>query len=160
LQIPHILKQLERIDTPVIDRAICERLFGVKRRRAIDMMRFFGGYRSGNTVLVDRSVLIQRLREIADSSEFISESKRKEQLTNKLDLLHHASKSSKVKLPVTSQAITRTADNLPSGMTLIAGSLIVDFVTPEELFAKLYEFSQAAANDFDRMCDVLARTRC
>ena len=43
LQIPEILSQLETFDVPVVDRAIVERLFGLRRRRAIELMHRFGG---------------------------------------------------------------------------------------------------------------------
>jgi hypothetical protein len=54
LQIPVILEQLRTLDAPVADRAMCEQIFGVRRRRAIELMHCFGGYQAGNTVLLDR----------------------------------------------------------------------------------------------------------
>ena len=51
LRIPAIREYLRGMDCPVLDRASCERLFGVRRRRAIELMHFFGGYKAGNTVL-------------------------------------------------------------------------------------------------------------
>lgn len=53
LDIPRIIEELELISTPVIDRAICKRLFGVGRRQAIYLMGRLGGCRSGNTILID-----------------------------------------------------------------------------------------------------------
>ncbi len=38
---------------PVVDRATCERLFQVRRRRAIYLLQGFGGYVAGNTVLIE-----------------------------------------------------------------------------------------------------------
>ena len=61
LEIPSILELLEASDAPVLDRAACERLFKVRRRRAIALMQNFGGYRAGNAVLIDRLGLIRRL---------------------------------------------------------------------------------------------------
>ena len=66
LQIPSIIDQVMSLDTPVLDRAVCERIFGVRRRRAIDLMQQFGGYRAGNTILIDRLDLIRRLQSMAD----------------------------------------------------------------------------------------------
>jgi hypothetical protein len=65
-RIPEILDMLAPWPPPVVDRASCEKLFGVRRRRAIDLLRYFGGYTSGNTVLIDRAQLIACLEEIAD----------------------------------------------------------------------------------------------
>ena len=56
LQIPAMLTQLRALDVPVIDRGLCEKIFGVHRRRAVELMHRFGGYRSGNTVLIDRAI--------------------------------------------------------------------------------------------------------
>jgi hypothetical protein len=42
LQIPEILAHLEVFDVPVVDRAIIEHLFGLRRRRAIELMHLFG----------------------------------------------------------------------------------------------------------------------
>jgi hypothetical protein len=49
LRIPEILNLLSAMHNPVIDRASCEQLFGVRRRRAIELIRLFGGYTAGNT---------------------------------------------------------------------------------------------------------------
>jgi hypothetical protein len=156
LRIPNILDQLELLDTPVIDRAICERLFEVKRRRAIDMMRFFGGYRSGNTVLVDRLAFMSRLAEIARTNDYALESIRKQRLSANLNTSHVNRKAATIMLPVTSDVVNRTLDDLPGGVILAPGKLIVEFSCPTELFAKLYELAQVAMNDFDRLCDALA----
>jgi len=54
LQIPEIVSLLETFDVPVVDRAIIERLFGLRRRQAIELLHRFGGYQAGRTFLVDR----------------------------------------------------------------------------------------------------------
>ncbi|MBL8216784.1 MAG: hypothetical protein JNK87_39055 [Bryobacterales bacterium] len=42
-------KVLEELDLPVIDRAGIEQIFGVRRRRAIQLMHKFGGYQAART---------------------------------------------------------------------------------------------------------------
>jgi hypothetical protein len=71
LRVPYIIEHLRAIDIPVIDRRMCERLFQVKRRRAIALVQFFGGYRSGNAVLVDRNRLIAQLATICRGEEYV-----------------------------------------------------------------------------------------
>jgi hypothetical protein len=85
LRIPEIVESLSALDVPVVDRAICERLFRVKRRRAIELIQHFGGYRTGNTVLVDRLELIRHLKNLGADSEVARERRRKERLSAKLD---------------------------------------------------------------------------
>jgi hypothetical protein len=50
LQIPEIVALLETFDVPVVDRAIIERRFGLRCRRAIKLLHRFGGYQAGRTV--------------------------------------------------------------------------------------------------------------
>jgi hypothetical protein len=158
LAIPEMLHQLQSLDTPVLDRATCERLFHVKRRRAIALMQTFGGYRSGNTVLVDRPALINRLMEIARTEEYDRETRRKQRLADGLNTIHRSLKGVTIRLPVSKDAAERSVDDLPPGVVLAPGRLTVEFARPEELFAKLYELGQAATNDFERVCDAVTRT--
>jgi len=55
LRVPEIIVELNGLDVPVVDRALCERLFRLRRRRAIDLMGCFGGYQAGRTFLIERS---------------------------------------------------------------------------------------------------------
>jgi hypothetical protein len=159
LRVPEILQQLEDLGAPVVDRATCQQLFGVKRRRAIDLLQTFGGYTSGNAVLADRTALISRLHEIANTAEYVREVIRKEKLVEKLDDLHRARKAAQIKLPVSAGAAYRTLDDLPSGVVLSPGQLTVKFIAAEELFSKLYALAQLAAKDYDRVCDAAASSR-
>ena len=49
LHIPDIIAMLESFDVPVVDRAVIEHLFGLRRRRAIQLPHRFGGYQAGRT---------------------------------------------------------------------------------------------------------------
>jgi hypothetical protein len=72
--------------------------------------------------------------------------------------LHKTCKAKAVRLPVSSGGTERTADDLPSGLVVSSGKLTVEFASPEDLFAKLFELAQAAANDFDGVCKALVGT--
>src|SRR5580692_9332215 len=87
LRVPEILAELSALDVPVVDRAVCERLFRLRRRRAIDLMRFFGGYQSGRTFLIDRPKLLVQLEQIRDSADFKMEWRRKERLSERLEAI-------------------------------------------------------------------------
>ena len=52
----------------MVDREGFETMFGVGRRRAVDLMHRFGGYQSGDTILVDRVALIERLEEVGSGA--------------------------------------------------------------------------------------------
>src|SRR5579864_1470165 len=85
LQIPMILDELRALDVPVVDRSVCERAFGVRRRQAVKLMHQFGGYRTGNAVLVDRAGLIIQLEAIEAGAEVKGERQRKARLAEKIE---------------------------------------------------------------------------
>ena len=150
LQIPEIVSLLETFDVPVLDRAIIERLFGLRRRRAIELLHRFGGYQAGRTFLVDRRLLIEHLRRLADGEELQRESRRRERLGHTVDQLHRSQTAARVKISVQPDVFSRKLADLSPGVALEAGHLHIAFAGTEDLLGKLFELSQAASNDFDR----------
>jgi hypothetical protein len=150
LQIPEILSLLEAFEVPVVDLAIIERLFGLRRRRAIELLHRFGGYQTGRTFLVDRRRLIDHLRRLADGEEFQRESRRKERLDHTVDQLRREQTAARVKISVQPDVFSRKLADLLPGVALEAGHLHIAFSGTEDLLSKLFALSQAASNDFDR----------
>jgi len=150
LKIPEIVTMLEAFDVPVVDRAIIERLFGLRRRQAIELLHRFGGFESGRTFLVDRHVLIQNLRRLAAGEEFDRESRRKERLDGAIDQLRRHQAAARVSIPVPPDVYNRKLADLSAGVALEPGHLHVEFSDAEELLGKLFELAQVASNDFDR----------
>ena len=153
LKIPEIIIMLESFEVPVVDRAVIERLFGLRRRRAIELMHHLGGYQAGGrTFLVDRQVLIEHLRRLAAGEEFDRESRRRERLDHAVDEIRRYQAAARVKLPVPADVQNRKLADLSAGVALGPGHLHVEFSGAEELLGKLYELAQAASNDYDRFC--------
>jgi len=150
LHLPEIVEQLEVFDVPVIDRAIVERVFGLRRRRAIEFLHRFGGYQAGRTFLIDRRLLIGHLRSLTEGEEFQRETRRKERLVGMMDQLHQSQMGARVKIPASREVQSRIMSGLPPGIALNPGHLHIEFRGTEDLLTKLYELSQAASNDFDR----------
>jgi hypothetical protein len=150
LKIPEIVAMLESFDVPVVDRAVIERLFGLRRRRAIELLHRFGGFESGRTFLVDRHVLIDRLRSLSAGEEFEMESRRKERLDGAIDQLRRYNAAARVVIPVPPDVSSRKLKDLSAGVALEPGNLHVAFSGAEELLGKLYELAQVASNDFER----------
>ena len=80
LRLPDIRAHLEYVDTPVVDRAVIERIFGLKRRRAIGLMHEFGGYQAGRTFLLDRVRLLEVLRSLESREDYTIQKWRRERL--------------------------------------------------------------------------------
>jgi len=137
------------MEVPVVDRAVFERLFGVRRRRAIQLMHFFGGYQAGRTFLLDRLQLMGQLEPLQAGAEYAREARRKQKLTEALETIRRHRAGARVVLPVEADGLPGRLGNLPEGVQLEPGSLHVEFEKAEELLAKLFALSKAAANDFD-----------
>ena len=150
LHVPEIMAMLETFDVPVVDRAIIERLFGLRRRRAIELLHRFGGYQTDRTFLVDRRLLIEHLRRLADGEEFQREIQRKERLGHTVDQLRRHQAAARVRISVEPDVFGRKLAELSAGVALEAGHLHIEFSGTEDLLSKLYELSRAASNDFDQ----------
>jgi len=150
LQIPEIVSLLETFEVPVVDRAIIEHLFGLRRRRAIELLHRFGGYQAGRTFLIDRRLLIAHLQRLADGEEFQRESRRRERLGETVDQLRRQQTAARVKIAVTPDVFSRKLVDLSAGVALEPGHLHIAFSGAQDLLSKLFELSQAASNDFDR----------
>ena len=149
LRIPNITAVLSQMDIPVVDRAAIESLFGVRRRQAIELLTKLGGYRSANSLLVSRVSLIEQLQVIQADPDTQWEVRRNRRVAEKIVRLQHDRAAANVRIPVAPDVHSRRLRDLPAGIHLEAGRLMIEFAGAEQLLSKLYELSQAAANDFD-----------
>ena len=85
LRLPEIRAELTAMEVPVVDRAVFERVFGVRRRRAIQLLHHFGGFQAGRTFLVDRLALLRQLEPLEESAEFALEQQRRQRLIDFLE---------------------------------------------------------------------------
>ena len=157
LRLPEIREELSAMKVPVVDRAIFERLFGVRRRRAIELLHYFDGYQSGRTFLIDRLSLIEKLAPLEASAEFAIEQGRRQRLVESLEKLRRSRAGAHVSIPV------KSADNgtlLPDGVELNCGTLRIGFNDVSDLLAKLYAIAQAAAGDFEAFRAAAEKASC
>lgn len=146
LRIPQIIEELSAMEAPVVDRSVIERAFGVRRRRAIHLLGWFGGYQVGRTFVVPRQSLLEQLRLIAAGERFHFEKRRHEKLAAGLERIRKDRKAVAITVPVPPEAATPAG--LPPGVRLQPGRLTVDFQGVQELLGKLYGVARAAAEDF------------
>src|ERR1051326_349033 len=125
LRLTEIREELTAMQVPVVDRAIFERLFGVRRRRAIQLLHYFDGYQSGRTFLIDRLSLIEQLAPLEASADFALEHHRRQRLVESIESLRRARAGARVIIPV--NLAQTSAPGLPPGVQLDAGKLCVHF---------------------------------
>ena len=156
--IPEIVARLSAMQSPVVDRSTVERLFGVRRRRASDLVQYFGGYRVGNAVLVDRDKLIRQLEELSRDPEVLREQHRKLRISEELEKIAQQSRAARIVIGNIRHIPHEAVWALPRGVSIAGGRLIVEFDCVQELLMQLYKLAQAAAADFERFSDVASRT--
>lgn len=152
LRVPEILEDLGSMSVPFLDRLGIERLFMVRRRRAIQLMSLFGGgFLVGKTFLIDRLELITSLETLARGEEFLFEQKRKERITADLDRSRMEIRGRR-RIPIAAEADAqqRTMNDLPAGIHLRPGELRIEFFGTEDLLRHLFELSQAILNDYGK----------
>jgi hypothetical protein len=145
LRLPEILAELAALDTPVVDRAVIEHVFQLRRRQAITLLHSWGGYQAGRTFLVDRQALIAILERLRAGEVFNFEKRRRERLMEVLEQARRQVVAAGVVIQVPPSA---SPDRLPTGVRLEPGRLTVEFEHAEDLLGKLYQLVQAAAQDF------------
>ncbi len=151
LRLPEILATLTALRSHVLDRTAFEQLFKVRRRRAIQLMGVFGGFQSGRTFLVDRRELVARVTALLQGDEFTFERGRRERVSEELERIRIYAKAARVSVPVSPALYASTLSNLPQGVTLQPGELIIRFQSPEELLQKLFTLAQGLATDYDKL---------
>src|SRR3982750_4846220 len=151
-RLPEIVGTLSAMKAPVIDRATCERLFRVRRRRAIELMQNFGGYQAGNALLADRLRLIQQLQDLDAEPDVQHERRRKQKIAAELDRLRRSSVGAGVVIGGPSPPAPPSDSAPPAGVYISRGKLVIEFVQVEELFSSLYGLAQLAAADYESFC--------
>jgi hypothetical protein len=151
LQLPEILEELCAMSIPFLDRTAIERLFGVRRRRAIQLMSSLGGgYLVGKTFLVGRVQLIADLETISRGDEFSFERRRRDRLVHDLEQTRKELHGRRIKIQTLPDTRDRIVADLPAGIHLRPGELRIEFFGTEDLLRHLFELSQAIVNDYPR----------
>ena len=155
LRLPEICAELEHLDVPIVDRASIERIFGLKRRRAIELMHQFVGYQAGRTFLLDRARLLEGLRSLESGEDYTAEKRRWERLRDVVEASREHLILTQVRIPVRAAAARASLDRLAPGVLLMPGRLSIEFRHPVELLEKLYGLAQAISHDFEKFEELL-----
>jgi len=155
LRIPEIITELERLDVPVVDRAIFEKVFTVGRRRAIQLMHRFDGHQVGRTFVIERRLLLDRLRAARCGESFDYEHSRRLKVVEELERLRKLSPGREVRIPVQPKVRDNRLADLPAGIHLKPGELRLEFTGTEGLLRQLFELSQAILNDYRRFEEII-----
>lgn len=147
-RVPEILEALRATaDLPYLEREAIERLFGVRRRRAHQLMAAFGGVQIGKTYLVDRRQLVDALERIAGGDPFLWEVRRKAKLARVLEEAHRQVAGRKVRI---ASPASPAPGRWPPGVTLHPGELRLEFASTQQLLERLFALSQAILENYEQ----------
>ena len=147
-RLDEILETLRGMESSHLDRQAVQKLFGVRERRARQLMAGLPGLRAGNAFAVARLALIARLEETAQGGLFQWEVNRRARVVEELERTRRQLAARRVRIPAAADARDLRVEDLAGRMELKPGELRIEFYGAEDLAAKLFELSQAMANDW------------
>jgi hypothetical protein len=150
-KINDVIRELEALPRPFVDRAAVEFLLGVGRRRAQQILAPSITDRIGSNGLADRDAFIAHLRRLAEGDGGYYERQRRRKVGAILAQLQKERLERPqllVEAPV--QLLTQALENLPEGVLLEPGRITVTFDQPQQALEKLLALAMAISNDFDR----------
>src|SRR5438132_1468639 len=141
LRLPEILAALRVLDIPVVDRAALQRLFGFRRRRAIQFMHELDGYQAGHSFLADRLRLIAQLEVLQNGDGYRQESRRRMNLEETVERARRQAAATRVKIQVKPAAWNSRMHTLPAAIRLEPACLSVEFGDPQARPQRLFALS-------------------
>ena len=121
LAVPDAIRQLETLDRDLLTRRDVERLFGVSRARAAQLMRTFGAARVGASRVLRRTALLRQLRTYRQRAAFRGEEARRTRLAG-----------------------------LPDGVSVEPGRIEVRFRGAQDAVGRLFALAQALTHDYEQ----------
>jgi hypothetical protein len=145
-----VVRDLRSLPYPWVDRSTLERVLGVRRRRAQQILQPCVRQQAGTTGVADREELIAHLERLASRESVYYERRRRQQLASALAKLDRAWKEQpRVLIEAPSAIVNQELANLPRGVTLRPGEITVRFSTATEALEKLLAIAMAAGNDLE-----------
>ena len=153
LAVPDAIRQLEALDRDLLTRRDVERLFGVSRARAAQLMRTFGAELVGASRVLRRIALLRQLRTYRQRAAFRGEEERRTRLVAEL----RQARLTGIRVAVPREALEGRLASLPEGVKVARDRIEVRFSGAQEAFARLYALAQVLSNDYDRFETLVGR---
>jgi len=147
-RLDEILSELRALQISHLDRLAVEKLFGVRQRRARQIMAGFPALQVGNAVAIERQALIERLEMTVAGDRFQGEIARRARLVEDLDRTRRQLAGRRVRIPAAADVLDRSVGELGGSIELRPGELRIQFYGADDLAAKLFEISQSMVNDW------------
>ena len=146
LAIPDAIRQLEARDENLLTRRDIERLFGVSKVRAVQLMTAFGAHRTGHLLTLPRAELLRQLRRHRKRAAFRHEETRREKVVTEI----RKARLTGIRVAVPVEALEARLAGLPDGVTVAADRIEVRFGGAQEAVGRLFALAQALVSDYER----------
>ena len=147
--LPIAVAELEQLPCPTVDRQTLERLLHLKKSQAWRVLKQLGASPLAGGLAINREELLEKLRAIQQQAPCEQEQRRHQRVATHLDELRKTIRARQVVIPAAADLYSRGLPDLPAGISLQPGRLIIEFHGAPDLLAKLLEISMAAANDYE-----------
>ncbi len=145
LAIPDAIKQLEDLDQDLLTRRDLERLFGVSKVRAAQLMTAFGAGRTGHLLTLPRAELLRQLRRQRKRAAFRHEETRREKVVTEI----RRARLTGIRVAVPVEALEARLAGLPAGVSVEPDRIEVRFGGAQEAVGRLFALAQALTNDYE-----------
>ena len=146
-RLPAIRFAVAELESPSLDRAMVEELFGLSRRSAISLMGSLGKPEPGKAMLIKSNKLLAMLDDLLATRPVQGEIARKRELREKLVALEREAQPRTT--PITPPSPDPTQP-WPQGVTLDGpGALTIRFRSPIELLGVVLALAEDAAGNYE-----------
>ena len=146
LAVPDAIRQLETLDRDLLTRRDVERLFGVSRARAAQLMRTFGAELVGASRVLRRTALLRQLRTYRQRAAFRGEEERRTRLVAAL----RQARLTGIRVAVPREALEVRLSGLPDGVSVEPGRIEVRFSGAQDAVGRLFALAQALTHDYEQ----------
>ena len=146
LAVPDAIRQLEALDRDLLTRRDVERLFGVSRARAAQLMRTFGAELVGASRVLRRTELLRQLRKYRQRAAFRGEATRRDRVVTAI----RQARLTGIRVAVDVEALDARLSGLPDGVSVEPGRIEVRFRGAKDAVGRLFALAQALTNDYER----------
>jgi hypothetical protein len=145
--IPAIRVRVAESGLTFLDRDAIERLFKIKRQRAVDLLNELGGYQVGNAFIVQSARVLKFLETLQRGLEWRNERLRRRRVREALLAAAADVDARRVTFKV-ERAQPRNIADMPDGVSIGPTEIRIRFGSAEDAFKKLFALAQALKADW------------
>jgi len=150
IRLPEIRRVLRQCESPVLDRKSVEVLFGVRPRRALQLIKEVGGRNLGKNAVIETRELMEAVEAWIGGDAYRTEVRRRRRVAQELLRLVQREAARRVEISVPPRPVVE-------GVRMEPGLVELRFERMEDLLVQLAGLSRRLMEDYDRMAGLLAK---